>query len=316
MSLAYVILAHREPARLARLAGRLLENGDHAVVHVDRKAPLAPFEEALAPYLRTGRLQMARRRVKAHWADYSLVDATLAIVEQALEEFSFTHVVLLSGDAYPLASARTLRAFFDLAKERSFMFHSDGSDGVRPSTREGNLRWYWNGDLRRMTYRHYRVLGRQVHLPNRYVPSFPRLAPPSDLRLYQGSQWWALSRDAARYAVETFIRRPELRRFFRRTQAPDEFALHTVLGNSPLLPTLVNDDLHYVHWDGWHPRPLTMPDLTPITASDKLFARKVDDRRLLDELDKLSQRRDEQFEPTVARLRDRHLTDDACSKHE
>jgi hypothetical protein len=314
MSIAYVVLAHRGAPQLERLVSRLDHPDDRVFVHVDRSTALEPFTSALSSYQRAGRLQFARRRFRCHWADYSLVAATLATLEQALQEATFTHVSLLSGQDYPLVPMETMRAFFELAGTRSFLFYSAG-DGRQPPSREGNERWYWTGDLRRVTYRHYRLLGRQVHLPNRLLPGFPRLIPPADLRLYQGSQWWSLSRDAARHLVETMIRRPELRRYFRRTQAPDEFIAQSILCNSPLAPSLVNDDLRYIRWEGWHPKVLGLEDLPALERTDKLIARKLDASRdpgFLDELDRLSEAR--AAAGILGRLLDRHRISEAAAR--
>jgi hypothetical protein len=59
---------------------------------------MAPFASALPTHIATGRLHLARRRFRCHWDDYSLVAATLATLEQALEEATSSHVTLLSGE--------------------------------------------------------------------------------------------------------------------------------------------------------------------------------------------------------------------------
>jgi hypothetical protein len=305
VSIAYVILAHRSPDQLARLVGRLHDPEDRVFVHVDRRVPLEPFARALHPFLADGFAHFAYRRFRSHWADYSLVAATLATLEQAIQDATFSHVSLLSGEDYPLVPAGLLRSFFACAPDHSFVFHSAG-DGVLPPDRRGNENWYWNGDLRRVTYWHFRMLDRQLHLPNRYLPWFPRMRPPRGLTLYQGSQWWTLTRAAAHHVVEEFIRRPELRRYFRRTQAPDEFAVQTLLCNSHLMPSLVNDDLHFIEWEGWHARTLTFADLPFLSETSKLFARKLDDARepgLLDELDRIGETRAARFDESLHALR-------------
>jgi hypothetical protein len=308
MSVAYVVLAHRAPDQVSRLAGRLCEEGDRVFLHIDRRADARPFEAALAATA-GGRVRLARRRFRSRWGGVALLDATLATVEQALQEASFSHVCLLSGDSYPLVPGATLAGFLERAGERSFLFCSDGSDDG-PVDRAGNGRWYWNGDLRRVTYRHYQLGDRRLHLPNRWLGRVPRLAPPADLRLLQGSQWWTLSRRAARLAVETFVRRPSLRRYFRRVQAPDEWAFQMVLGNSPLGDTIVDDDLHFIRWRGWHAETLTRADLPSIAASPKLFARKLDarDATLADGLDELIDERARDGGATLERLTAHHLS--------
>ena len=307
-----MILAHRGPEQLARLLRRLHHPEDRAFVHIDARVPLEPFRRALGPLVAAGHTQFARRRFPSLWGDWTLVAATLATLEQALQEATFSHVCLLSGEDYPLVPCDTIRAFFAAADDRSFMFYSSG-DGAAPPDRTGNRTWYWSGDLRRLTYRHYRVLGRRVHLPNRFLPNVPRLAPPRDLDFYQGSQWWTLSRAAAQYSVEAFIRRPELRRFFRRVQAPDEYAFQMVLCNSRLRSTIVNDDLHFIQWSYWHPRELDLDDLPMLTEAPKLFTRKVDETRqprLLAALDELIKSRASDDGHVLNALRERYLGSD------
>ena len=309
MSVAYIVLAHRAPDQVARLADRLCGADDQLFLHVDRRTGAEPFAEALGATAARDRVHWARRRFRSRWGAFALLDATLATVEQALQEASFSHVCLLSGDSYPLVPRATLARFLEHAGERSFMFCSAGSDGPPPD-RSANERWYWNGDLRRATYRHYQLGARQLHLPNRLLPGVPRLAPPPDMRLLQGSQWWTLSRRAARHVIETFVRRPSLRRYFRRVQAPDEWAFQMVLGNSGLSATIVDDDLHFIRWRGWHAEPLGLGDLPRITASPKLFARKLDDRdpALADALDELIAERAADGGATLARLTEHHLS--------
>lgn len=47
MSIAYVVLAHRGPEQIARLASRLCGEEDHLFLHVDRRVELEPFAVAL-----------------------------------------------------------------------------------------------------------------------------------------------------------------------------------------------------------------------------------------------------------------------------
>lgn len=310
MSLAYVILAHDQPQQVARLVERLRDGESRMFIHVDRRAELRPFHQALDPWLAEGTAVLARRRVRSRWADFSLVTATLETLEQALQESMFTHVSLLSGADYPLYPAAVLKDFFTSAGERSFMSFSAGDHTSSPD-RRGNPQWYWNGDLRRLSYRHYLILGRHLQLPNRYTPFIPRHRPPADLTFYQGSQWWTLSRTAARYVIEAFVRRPELTRFFRRVEAPDENVFQMVLCSSPLRNSILNEDLRFLDWHDWHAKTLSKDDLARLTASTKLFARKFDasvEPALLEDLDRLLAERARDHEASLNALRSAHLT--------
>jgi hypothetical protein len=66
--------------------------------------------------------------------------------------------------------------------------------------------------------------------------------------------------------------------YFKFVGSPDEAFFQTVLGNSPLRPTLQADLLTYVDWNGPpFPRVLGDQDFDALAAApDKFFARKFD----------------------------------------
>ena len=128
-------------------------------------------------------------------------------------------------------------------------------------------RWHW----------HAEILGRRVHLPNRFIRVTARRKLPAGLVPYTGSAHWCLSRQCLEYVA---TRDPELVRFFRWSAVPDESFFQTLLMNSPLAETLVNDDLRYIDWSEGEasPRVLTSFDLERMLRSSALFARKFDPR--------------------------------------
>ena len=81
-------------------------------------------------------------------------------------------------------------------------------------------------------------------------------------------------------------------RFFERVLIPDELFFQTLIMNSPLRETVVNDNLRFLDWSR-EPAPavLGVHDLDRMIESGKLFARKFDvtvDADVLDRLDALA----------------------------
>jgi hypothetical protein len=81
-------------------------------------------------------------------------------------------------------------------------------------------------------------------------------------------------------------------RFFRYVDVPDEIFFHTIVLNSPLRDTVVNDDLRYLEWRepelAGGPALLGESDFDKIMSSGDLFARKFDitvDPDILDMID-------------------------------
>ncbi len=290
MSVAYVVLAHHLPEQLARLVRRLLPGGHHVVLHIDRRSDLAPFALALERELADGSVELLSDRVACRWGSYSLVEATVRGVERALVAApTASHVVLLSGQCYPIKDAATTTRFFTDHRGTSFLFSSSGDGPVWPD-RTGNERWFWNGRLERLGRAHFRVGRRLVAVPNRFTPGLHHRRMPRGLRALQGSQWWALDAAAATDVVAFLRARPDVVRFFRRVLVPDENVVQMVVDASEHRDRVVQDDLHYIDWAGAHPRHLVEDDVPALLASRKLFARKLDAAsapRLLDRLDDL-----------------------------
>jgi hypothetical protein len=290
VSLAYVFLAYKLPEQLGRLVSSLYHEDDLFLVHIDAKVEVAPFVTALRERLGTPDNIRFVDRVPCQWCGYGFIDAALKAFDQALSRSSdLTHVVLLSGQDYPIKPLSQIRAHFDRHRGRSFISWSAGDDPSSPPDRRGNERWYWDGDLSRLQVRQYFIGDRMVHLPNRFVPFFPRRRKiPLGWRPYKGLAYWGLSVEAVTYVQRLVATHPELVGYFRRTFGPDEFFFQMALLNSPLQTSLVNEDLHYLSFEGWRPLTIRSEELPELTRSSKLFARKFDetvDATVLDRID-------------------------------
>ena len=183
-------------------------------------------------------------RHPVHWGSFSPVRAALEGVDALLAAPErLDYGVLLTGQDYPLRPAATIESTLESADGRSFIAYRPPSGRfLRRLTR-----WHWHGN----------ILGRRVRLPNRFIRLTVRRKLPAGLVPYTGTAHWCLSRECLEYVA---TRDPELVRFFLRSAVPDESFFQTLLMNSPLADTLVNDDLRYADWSegGASPRVLTL----------------------------------------------------------
>jgi hypothetical protein len=276
MSLVYFISGYQIPNQLARLVSALHHEDDLFLIHIDSKVDSGPFAAALEEQVgHPANIEMLDP-VRCDWAGFGLLEATLRGITRALHRHpSFTHLVLLTGQDYPIKPRDRIREHFDQHQGQSFMSWSAG-DGPHSSGRRGNQQWYWDGDLTRLRRRYYLIGQRWIGIPNRFFP-FARLRPlPTGLQPYQGLGYCCLANEAVRYAADFVGARPEVIRFFRRVLAPDENFFQMVLLNSPLRETIINEDLRYMTWKGWHPVLLRATEFPELSASPKMFARKFD----------------------------------------
>jgi Core-2/I-Branching enzyme len=277
MRLVYIILAHQLPDLTVRLVRRLATPQSTFLVHWDRRSPDHGLEFILKELVPDCDVRALQRHA-CHWGTFPIVAATLEGVKVACAEAnSFDRLILLSGQDYPIKTSDMMADFFRRYADRSFIqhvpfpkpdWHRGGWDRVR-------LRWELPAGA-----------DGAVMEP---VPVEPMASRPfpEGLRPYGGTQFWALTEEAARYVHEFTDRYPDIARFFEEVFVPDEIYFQTVLACSPVAETLENDALHFVKWN----RPgkvLVSADIDALEKTPHLFARKFDrriDAQLLDLVD-------------------------------
>ena len=276
--MAYVVLAHKGPRQLGRLVRALEPQASPVLVHVDARTPAPVYAAMRAEAGDLANVSFLPRH-PCRWAGFGVVAGTLegiaAVVERRLPA---DHVVLMSGQDYPVKPPEAIRSFLAGHREESFMMW------------ERLPRASWgpaHGGLDRVERYWLHVAGRHVGLPlRRRIPG--GWAP------YGGLAYWCLSRAAVEWVHAQVSARPELVAFFRHVAAPDELFFQTLLLNGPLAGTVRDDPLRWVDFPpgAARPRTFTVADLPALAAlpPNGLWARKFDlevDAEVLDGVDAL-----------------------------
>jgi hypothetical protein len=282
--ISYLLLVHEDPSHLHVLLNRLATTSARFHIHVDRKMDILPFQHAAEG---VERVHFCEPRVEVTWAAFSVVEATLRLIEAALtDEPECGRFVLLSGTDYPIATSAEISAFFDRHPRRQFIRRFPVLEADGPQS------WKVRG-------RHFRGLAPRHswrRLPLFALERTLRLLPrrlPQEWPLMCGSQWWALTSECARYCLEFSHARPDILRFFRTVFAPDEVFFHSVVHNSPFagdaepaetFSDVVTKSGSLAHYANLHFLPggmiATSDDAYAAlgSRSNKLFARKFSSR--------------------------------------
>jgi hypothetical protein len=272
---AYVVSAYKYPKQLGRLLRVLSTSTASFSVHVDRKTRPSVFRAMRAETEDVPNVRFLPRHV-SHWAGFGHVRATLKGLADVVERGApFDYVVLLTAQDYPLRSSAYIERFLGDAGGRSFMNH-----WPLPFPP-----WEPRGGVDRIEDWHL-ITYRRLHLA---LPLRRRL--PGGLDPYGGGAYWCLARPVVEYIHEFVQRNPAYVRFFERVFVPDELFFQTIVLNSPLRETIVNDNLRFIDWsENPGPTVLRMEHLPKLVESGKLFARKFDasvDAEILDALDRV-----------------------------
>lgn len=270
---AILIIAHADFGRLTDLV-RSFDDRFDIYVHIDKKA--RTDESSLSLLRSLPNVRAAESVYRVAWGARSIMDATLWLCRQALAgspDVSFFH--LISGSDLLVKSADAFCAFFDSHPENNFMEYF-----------QLPYRGWGHGGLNRIEFRHpldrvdigtgwgHAVYDRYLNWQIRR--GYVRPLPP--YRVYGGSTWWSLNRDAVSYVCSHH----NWRGWYDRLEdcfAPDEMYIQTLLLNSEYAPTVINDHMRYIVWEyrnGNSPAVLDETDIPGILRSKAVFARKTD----------------------------------------
>lgn len=280
--LACIILAHADPVQVRRLIAAL--DPLPVFLHCDRATSPAVFAQmveglparcVVLPRLTTG------------WAKWENVAAEVEGYRQALALTDATHVAVLTGSDYPLASTGEMLQVLDGHLGKSFVVYHDLP---HPG-------WGHSGGFARLRYPHWAFRKHMLRVP------IPRRLPRGVV-LAGGPQMKVLARRHAQAVVDVVDTRPDLVRFWRRSWIADETFVASVVSTPAFVPGWAQEHVSAHLWAiGWNgtrsksPPWLGAADLGPLmehalSRADgiaPLFARKFStsyDTAVLDVIDR------------------------------
>lgn len=298
----YLILAHKNPLQLSRMIERLDDGASKFFIHLDAKTPIEPF----AACLEGAHICFIEPRERCVWGDFSIVRATIHLMEAASEEQGL--FILMSGQDYPIQSQGYINDFLERNKGFDFIEIEPLEEKWKPKMVKDKLEHYHilhseeRGHsncyapfahcsvfqkLRTLTHL---LKGRLSRKNFRLLCSLPKRVAPFE-RQYAGSQFWAFS-ERTFYAVLHYIRehKATLEEYYKYTSSPDEIYFHSVLMHLVAKDSTIKlkEQITYVNYFRKNNVFIT-EDFDKLTSEKgKLFARKFDtdiDIEILNKLD-------------------------------
>lgn len=298
----YLILAHKNPLQLGRMIERLDDGASKFFIHLDAKTPIEPFTACLEG----AHIRFIDKRERCVWGDFSIVQATIRLMEAASKEQGF--FILMSGQDYPIQSQEYINDFLERNKEFDFIEIEPLEEKWKPKMVKDKLEHYHilHSEERGHSncyapFAHcsvFQKLRTLMHLLKgrlsmknfKLLCSLPKRIAPFE-RQYAGSQFWAFS-ERTFYAVLNYIRehKAALEGYYKYTSSPDEIYFHSVLMDLVAKDSTIKlkEQITYVNYFRKNNVFIT-EDFDKLTsAKGKLFARKFDtdiDIEILNKLD-------------------------------
>ena len=299
MKIAYLLLAHDHPLHLVRLIAAIQTEHAHIFLHIDKKS------RGMMYLPNTNTMTVIKDAVTVNWGGFSIVQATLNLLQEATTCGEYDYFILLSGADYPIRSNASILRHLEHYQGKEFMnlckmpevnktfdrivypFIENKYDFALPGISKAV-----NGVIKR--------INKKLH-SRRFKRRYPQQY--AHLTFYAGTQWWALSRPCVDYILQFLKQNPAYSQFYKYTRVPDEMFFHTMIGNSPFKENVVNAFM-YADWvtgpSSSHPAIITLQHL-PLFSQNTLpsaygngemiplFARKFtdDSQEIITEIDAL-----------------------------
>lgn len=300
MKKIYLILAHKSPDQLERQIRALDDEDSTFYVHVDLKSNFNLFTRIN----KLKNVTLINERVDSGWGDFSIIIATINLIENALKNHSEGICILMSGSDFPIKSLLQVNSFLLKNKDKIFIdLHEAGSVWENFNKRITDYRINKGSDkdnflllkgFNLKTLFHF-LLGNITRRQFLKI-AFKKRKLNLNMKFYGGSQWWSMGVSDL-IKVNDFIQnnRDELFNFFADSHIPDEFFFHSIIMHLKSLghKIAIEDSLTYVNWTRENCQlPVTFEanDLQELMDQPpgKLFARKFDieiERQILDNID-------------------------------
>lgn len=287
---AVLILAHKNFDQIIELSQRLRPIFN-IYMHVDKKVELTNqqkkrFDELNVHYF---------SKYDVKWGSYSIVRATIDMMELALSDSQNKYFHLISGQDWPMQSPQAIYNAFENT-DKIYMNYWRMLDMNKSGEPEiWWVKYYFNYDQinRRTTfgkiYHRFLLLFQTIFRINKLKKY--KLSPE---KMYAGQEWVDIPRDALEYAITYYHQHPELENTFSTSFCSDEMWLQTVLCNSKFRARIDKNIRHYIrmtskHGHGIQPAVLDKSDFNKINTGDYWWGRKVirpQSNQLIELLDK------------------------------
>ena len=260
-----LITAYRDIPQLLRLV-EWFDDDFELFIHLDKKC-----QEDFR-FLENHPHTHLYRRYKIAWGDVKHLYAILLLMKEAYADKDLEYFHLITGSDYPIPSPDEFKNFCEEHRHENFVEHFPlphddwGNEGGL-----SRIQYYWLQPSYRV--KHGRMIEKSIKWQRRI--GIKRCFRYFDGKIYGGSTYWSVSREAVGKALEYLYEHPDYLRRFRMTSIAEEICLPTMWAGIGM--PMQNDYKRYINWgeDGGNPQVLTEKDYDKIVSSGALFVRKM-----------------------------------------
>ncbi|XP_028674594.2 xylosyltransferase 2 isoform X1 [Erpetoichthys calabaricus] len=228
---AFMLVVHGRAVRqLKRLIKAIYHRDHYYYIHVDKRSNYL-HREVLQIAKQYPNIKVTPWRMVTIWGGASLLKTYLQSMKDLLDvkEWKWDYFINLSATDFPTRTNEELVAFLSKYRDKNYL-KSHGRENARFIKKQGLDRLFHECDTHM-----WRLGERRI---------------PLGLDMSGGSDWFALTRLFVEYVVESQDELvSSLKQFYTYALLPAESFFHTVLGNSHMCETLVDNNLRVTNWN-------------------------------------------------------------------
>jgi hypothetical protein len=231
------------------------------------------------------KIRFVKNRLNIRWGSFSIIQCNLQGIKEILKDkLKFDHLVILSGQDFPLMENSKILDFFSKYVNTSFV-HSvsffDNCSHIMDRISKHHFFLPFN-KLIVFPYSGENKLKKYINIILAKSKLFEHPRNFHEYKtIYFGSNWVRLSFKATNF-INDYSQNHSLK-FFKLSLNSDEIFYQTILlqASEEDRGLIINENLTFTHWDRpeeLYPLPLDLNDFNRLKSSSKLFARKFDSK--------------------------------------
>ncbi|GEN95254.1 beta-1,6-N-acetylglucosaminyltransferase [Pediococcus ethanolidurans] len=269
---AFLIMISKIDEQFFKLINALLYESNDIFVHLDKKAKVPTNENLI--FFKKNQIHFFQE-IEVNWAGYSQVRTELFLLGKATHnKTKYKYIHLLSGSDLPIISNQKIHKFLR-EKNEEFVEIQE----INQESSMKRIRYFYL--LQECIGKHHGILWalQKCLVLIQKLIGVNRISSNS-LKIAKGSNWFSITEDFANFI---FQKKEFIKMLFKTGQAVDEMFVQTLLINSKFKKNCADPkcgNLRYIVWGKKNsPKILkSQEDYISIEASNKLFARKFDEK--------------------------------------
>ena len=278
MKMAILIQCHAKADQINKIIEFFDDDNIDIYIHIDKKSNI------ISKININSNTHILNESIDVRWGRFSQVEANIAMFKEvAKSNKKYKYVHLISGHDYPIKDLSYIKDFFKNA-DKQFVDYIKLPN--KCLVKDGNDRYkvyypQWIIDRPKCLWKRIvRVLYREIVLATKIFERNLENIP----EVYYGSQWMSITSECMNYILDYIKTNNEYYNFFKNSIYSDEMFFQTIILNSHFKESINNNNLRYIDWSAnlESPKSLENADIDLAIASNNIFARKIDQVKIID----------------------------------